>query len=70
MRQTAQEFLASIVVDDRFREDRAEPGHALAEPCRHPAVVKRQIGAASPSSHLASEERKMNIRISRDDRFE
>src|SRR5271170_3194958 len=51
MRQTAQELLAPIVVDDRFRDDRAEPGHALAEPCRHPAVVKRQIGAARPSSH-------------------
>ena len=57
MRQTAQEFVASVMVDDRLRDDRAEPRHALAEPCRHPAVVKRQIGAARPSSHVASRKR-------------
>ena len=55
MGQTAQELVAAIVVDDRLGDDRAEPRHALAEPGRHPAVVQRQIGAARPSSHLASE---------------
>jgi hypothetical protein len=51
MGETAQEFFAAIMMDDRFRDDRAEPRHALAEPSRHPAVVKGKIGAASPSSH-------------------
>ena len=50
MRQPAQEFVAAIVMDDRLGDDRAEPRHALAEPCRHPAAMKRQIGAACAST--------------------
>ena len=54
MRQTAQELVAAVVVDDRLGDHRAEPRHALAEPGRHPAAMQGQIGAARPSSHDSS----------------
>jgi tRNA nucleotidyltransferase (CCA-adding enzyme) len=41
---------------DRLGDHRAQLRHALAEPCRNPAVVKGQIGAARPSSHESSRE--------------
>ena len=45
MSEPAQEFVAAVIVHDRLGDHRAEPRHALAEPCRNPAAVKRQIGA-------------------------
>ena len=58
MRQPAQEFVAAVMMDDRLGDDRAQFRHALAEPGGNPAIVKRQIGAARPSSHESSRERK------------
>ena len=46
MRQPAQQLVATVVEHDRLAHDRAEPGHALAEPFRHAAAMKRQVGAA------------------------
>jgi hypothetical protein len=46
MGETAQEFVAPVMVRDRLRDHRAQPCHALAEPCRNAPVVKRQISAA------------------------
>ena len=54
MRQPAQEFVAAVMMDDRLGDDRAQFRHALAEPGGNPAIVKRQIGAARPSSHESS----------------
>jgi hypothetical protein len=45
MGETAQEFVAAVIMRDGLGDYRAQPCHALAEPCRNPAVVKRQIGA-------------------------
>jgi hypothetical protein len=46
MRKAAEEFTAAVMERYGLGDHRAKPRHALAEPCRHPAVVKRQIGAA------------------------
>ena len=46
MRQPAQQLVAAILEDDRLGDHRAEPGHAIAQPFRHAAAVKRQVGAA------------------------
>jgi len=46
MRQTAQQLVPSVLEDDGLGDHRAQPGHAVAEPFRNPAAVKRQIGAA------------------------
>src|SRR5581483_6183728 len=54
MGETAQEFVAAIMMHDRFGDDRPEPRHALAEPSGHTAVVQRQIGASAASGHGAS----------------
>ena len=54
MRQTTQEFVPPIMMDDRLRDDRPEPRHALPKPRWNPAVMKRQIGAARTSGHGVS----------------
>jgi hypothetical protein len=46
MSETAQQFVAAIMEHDRLADHRAQPRHALAEPCRNPAAMKRQIRAA------------------------
>ena len=51
MGETAQEFLAPVVMHDGLRDHRAEPRHALAEPRRHTAAMKRQVGASAASGH-------------------
>src|SRR5208283_5806644 len=38
MGETAQEFVAPVMVRDRLRDHRAQPCHALAEPCRNAPV--------------------------------
>ena len=65
MGEPAQQLVAPVVVDDRLDDHRAEPRHALAEPGRHPAAVKRQIGAAGASRHGASLERMTNNNAAR-----
>jgi len=40
------------VDDDRFGDDGAKPGHALAEPPRDAAAMKRKIGAACTLNHV------------------
>ena len=49
--ETAQQFVATILEDDRLADDGAQAGHAIAQPFGHPAAVKRQIGAAGASRH-------------------
>ena len=51
MRQPAQQLVAAILEDDRLGDHRAEPRHALAQPLRHAAAVKRQVGAAGTAHH-------------------
>ena len=51
MGQPAQQLVAAVVVDDRLGHDRPQPGHALAEPGRHPAMMQGKVGAARASRH-------------------
>ena len=46
MSEATQELVAAVMVDDRLRDDGAEPGHAVREPQRHPPAVQRQIRAS------------------------
>ena len=54
MSKPTQQLVAAIRVDDRLADDRAEPGHAVREPQRHPPAVQRQIGASCSSGHAWS----------------
>jgi hypothetical protein len=42
------------MMDDRFRHDAAEAGHALAEPGGHAPAMKRKVRAAGASRHPKS----------------
>ena len=56
MGEAAQKFVASIVMDDRLGDDRAQLRHPLAEPSGNAAVVKRQISAAGAPCHRGLQE--------------
>ena len=45
MRQAAEEFVAPVVVNDGFAEQRAEQRHPVGKPLRNMAAMERQIGA-------------------------
>src|SRR5439155_6976288 len=51
VRQPLEKRVASIVMHDRLRHDRAKRSHAGREPGRNPAGVQRKVGAAGTSSH-------------------
>jgi hypothetical protein len=46
MRETPQQFVATIFHDDRLADDGAQLRHAFAQPLRHPAAMQRQVGAS------------------------
>ena len=54
MSEAAQQFVATIVKDDRLADDGAEPGHAARKPQRHPPAMQRQIGASCSTGHAWS----------------
>jgi len=54
MGEPAQQLVAPVMMDDRFAHHRAQPGHALGQPRRHPPIVQRQIGATGSLSHSFS----------------
>ena len=51
MRQPAQQLVAAILEDDRLGDHRAQSGHAIAQPFRHAATVKRQVRTAGTAHH-------------------
>jgi hypothetical protein len=51
VRKAAQQLIASIVMDDRFADYRAEAGHSVGEPPGNLAAMQRQVGASSSLSH-------------------
>src|SRR5215469_1576631 len=51
MRQAAQQFVASKMVDDRLADHGAEPRHPIGQPFRDVAAVQWKIGAAGFASH-------------------
>ena len=46
MSESTQQLVATVSVDDRLADDRAEPAHAARKPQGHPPAVQRQIGAS------------------------
>jgi hypothetical protein len=46
MGESAEEFVAAVMERYGLGNHRANPRHTLAEPCRNPAAMKGQIGAA------------------------
>jgi hypothetical protein len=54
MRDAAQELVAAVMMDDRLRHDRPEPGHSLAEPRRHAAIVQGHVGGSGAAGHGVS----------------
>ena len=54
MRQTAEQFVAAVMVDDRLAHRRPEPRHAAGEPGRHTPAMQGEIGAAGALRHEGS----------------
>src|SRR5271170_1785416 len=51
MTKATQELVATVVMDDRLGDDRAEPGHAIRQPRWHAPPVERQIRASCSTGH-------------------
>jgi hypothetical protein len=51
IRKAPKELVATIVMDDRLGDDRAEPGHAVRQPQRHSPSMERQIRASGSMGH-------------------
>jgi hypothetical protein len=51
MSKATQQLVATVVMDDRLGDDRAEPGHAIRQPRRHAPPMERQIGASCSTGH-------------------
>jgi hypothetical protein len=54
MRETPQQFVATVVVDNGLTDHRAKARHAIPKPSRYMPAVQRQIGAAGPAGHFDS----------------
>jgi hypothetical protein len=52
MGEPAQQFVATVVMNDGLADDGAETGHPIRKPARHLAAVQRKISVSSPSSHF------------------
>ena len=52
MRQPAQQFVATVVMNDRLAHDGAKPRHAVAEPFRHAPAVKWKISTSRSLRHV------------------
>src|SRR5512132_1953803 len=53
--ETPQQFVATILKDDRLADDGTQAGHAIAQPFGHSTTVERKIcatGASTISSYL------------------
>lgn len=61
MRQTAQQFIAPIMMNDRLAHDSAQTRHAVRKPFRHVPAVQRQVRTSCFSCH----ERKALCRLLR-----
>jgi len=52
VRQPAQQFVASVVVDDnRLADHGTEPRHPIGQPFRDVAAMQRKIGASGFVGH-------------------
>jgi hypothetical protein len=53
VRQSAQEFIAPIMMNDRFADHCTQARHTFGQPFWDLAGMQRQIGASGPSSHAS-----------------
>jgi hypothetical protein len=49
--ETPQQFVATILKDDRLADDGTQAGHAIAQPFGHSTTVERKICATGASRH-------------------
>jgi hypothetical protein len=56
MGKPLKEFIATVMVHDRLRDNRAKARHPYGKPCRHASAMQRKIGAATSPSHHAPQE--------------
>src|SRR5580693_3022160 len=54
MGETPQQFVATVMMDDRFADNRAEAGHSVGEPLGYLSSVQGQVGGSSPLGHQSS----------------
>jgi hypothetical protein len=54
MGETPQQFVATIMMDNRFADHRPEAGHPVGEPSGNLSSVQRQVGGSSPLGHQSS----------------
>jgi hypothetical protein len=49
--ETPQQFVATVMMDDRFTDNRTKAGHSVGEPRGHLPTMQRQVGRSSSLSH-------------------
>src|ERR1700674_2517360 len=64
VRQPLQEFVAAVLVNDRLRDDGAEPLHAHRQPRRNSSTVQRKDRAAGAFCHSNPEILKSSLGLS------
>ena len=54
MGETPQQFVATVMMDNRFADNRAEASHSVGEPLGYLSSVQRQVGSSSPLGQQSS----------------
>ena len=54
MGETPQQFVATVMMDNRFADNLPEAGHSVGEPLRYLSSVQREVGGSSPLGHQSS----------------
>jgi hypothetical protein len=51
MGETPQQFVATVMMDDRLTDNRAKAGHSVGEPPGNLTAMQRQVGAPHSLRH-------------------
>jgi hypothetical protein len=54
MGETPQQFVATVMMDNRFANNRAEASHSVGKPPGNLSSVQREVGGSSPLDHQSS----------------
>jgi hypothetical protein len=54
MGETPQQFVETVMMDNRFADHRPEASHSVSEPPGNLAAMQRQVGGSSPLGHQSS----------------
>jgi hypothetical protein len=49
--ETPQQFVTTVVMNDRFTDNRPEAAHTIGKPPRDLSTVQRQVGGSSSLNH-------------------